>query len=121
MEVESKVGPLGTSAICWPFEPTPGDFEDGEFGRGNLTTMRKPSQHHIVHHKFHLTRLGLEPGQQQWDTSDYSLELWSGRIGHLVADLPCELILTLPHGKKAEVNTVINYTVRHAANIVTIN
>jgi hypothetical protein len=38
-EVESKLGPLGTSAIYWPIVPAPGDCEDGEFGgmngRGN--------------------------------------------------------------------------------------
>jgi hypothetical protein len=31
-EVESKMGPLGTSAIYWPIVPAPGDCEDGEFG-----------------------------------------------------------------------------------------
>jgi hypothetical protein len=31
--VESKLGPLGTSAIYWPIVPAPGDCEDGEFGR----------------------------------------------------------------------------------------
>jgi hypothetical protein len=30
--VESKLGPLGTSAIYWPIVPVPGDCEDGEFG-----------------------------------------------------------------------------------------
>jgi hypothetical protein len=37
--VQSKLGPLGTSAIYWPIVPAPGDCEDGEFGgmngRGN--------------------------------------------------------------------------------------
>jgi hypothetical protein len=37
--VESKLGPLGTSATYWPIVPAPGDYEDGEFGgmngRGN--------------------------------------------------------------------------------------
>jgi hypothetical protein len=41
--VESKLGPLGTSAIV----PAPGDCEDGEFGgmngRGNRSTQRKPA------------------------------------------------------------------------------
>jgi hypothetical protein len=45
--VESKQGPLGTSAIYWPIVPAPGDFEDGEFGgmngRGNRSTRRKPA------------------------------------------------------------------------------
>jgi hypothetical protein len=34
--MESKLGPLGTSATYWPIVPAPGDCEDGEFG-GILT------------------------------------------------------------------------------------
>jgi hypothetical protein len=30
--VESKLGPLGTSATKWPILPVPGDYDDGEFG-----------------------------------------------------------------------------------------
>jgi hypothetical protein len=46
--VESKLGPLGTSAIYWPIVPAPGNCEDGEFGgikigRGNRSTRRKPA------------------------------------------------------------------------------
>jgi hypothetical protein len=45
--VESKLGPLGTSATYWPIVPAPGDFEDGEFGgingRANRSTRRKPA------------------------------------------------------------------------------
>jgi hypothetical protein len=46
--VESKLGPLGTSATNWPIVPAPGDCEDGEFGgmkigRGNRSTRRKPA------------------------------------------------------------------------------
>jgi hypothetical protein len=45
--VESKLGPLGTSATYWPIVPAPGDYEDGEFrgmnGRGNRSTRRKPA------------------------------------------------------------------------------
>jgi hypothetical protein len=44
--VESKLGPLGTSATYWPIVPAPGDCEDGEIcgmnGRGNQSTRRKP-------------------------------------------------------------------------------
>jgi hypothetical protein len=43
--VESKLDPLGTSAIYWPIVPAPGDCEDGEFGgmngKGNRSTRRK--------------------------------------------------------------------------------
>jgi hypothetical protein len=45
--VESKLGPLGTSATHWPIVPAPGDCEDGEFGgmngRGNRSIRRKPA------------------------------------------------------------------------------
>jgi hypothetical protein len=46
--VESKLGPLGTSAIYWPIVPAPGDCEDGELcgmkiGKGNRDTRRKPA------------------------------------------------------------------------------
>jgi hypothetical protein len=44
--VESKLGPLGTSATEWPIVPAPGDCDDAEFGgmkigRGNRSTLRK--------------------------------------------------------------------------------
>jgi hypothetical protein len=44
--VESKLGPLGTSATECPIVPSPGDYDDGEFGgmkigRGNRSTGRK--------------------------------------------------------------------------------
>jgi hypothetical protein len=46
--VDSRLGPLGTSAIYWPIVPAPGDCDDGEFGgmkigRGNRSTWRKPA------------------------------------------------------------------------------
>jgi hypothetical protein len=46
--VESKLGPLGTSATEWPIVPVPGDYDDGEIrgikiGRGNRRTRRKPA------------------------------------------------------------------------------
>jgi hypothetical protein len=46
--VESKLGPLGTSATEWPLVPAPGDYDDGVFGgmkigRGNRSTPRKPA------------------------------------------------------------------------------
>jgi hypothetical protein len=45
--VESKLGPLGTSASNWPIVPAPGDCEDAEFGgmngSGNRSTRRKPA------------------------------------------------------------------------------
>jgi hypothetical protein len=46
--VESKLGPLCTSATEWPIVPTLDHYDDGEFGgmkigRGNRSTRRKPA------------------------------------------------------------------------------
>jgi hypothetical protein len=46
--VESKLGPLSTSATKWPIVPAPGDYDDAEFvgmkiGRGNRSIRRKPA------------------------------------------------------------------------------
>jgi hypothetical protein len=49
--VESKLGPLGTSATEWPIVPTPSDYDDDDdgkiggmkIGRGNRCTRRKPA------------------------------------------------------------------------------
>jgi hypothetical protein len=72
---ESKLGPLDTSATEWPSVSAPGDYNDGEIGgmkigRGNRSTRRKPAQRHFVHHKYHLTRPGREPGPPRWEASD---------------------------------------------------
>jgi hypothetical protein len=42
--VESKLGPLGTSAIYWPIVPAPGECEDGEFGGMNWQGKPKYSE-----------------------------------------------------------------------------
>jgi hypothetical protein len=47
--MESKLGPLSTSATEWPIVPAPGDYDDGEFGgmkfgRGTRSTRSKPAQ-----------------------------------------------------------------------------
>jgi hypothetical protein len=46
--VESKLGPLGTSATEWPIVPAPDDYDDRAFGgmkigKGNRSTRRKPA------------------------------------------------------------------------------
>jgi hypothetical protein len=43
-----QLGPHGTAATDWPIVPTPGIYDDGEFGgmkigRGNRSTRRKPN------------------------------------------------------------------------------
>jgi hypothetical protein len=52
--MESKLGPLGTSATEWPIALAPGDYDDGEFGgmkigRGNQSTRRKPAPAPLYH------------------------------------------------------------------------
>jgi hypothetical protein len=71
--VESKLGPLVTSATHWPIVPAPGDCEDGEFGgmNGRETEVlgeNLPLRHFV--HKFHLTRPGIERGPPRWEASD---------------------------------------------------
>jgi hypothetical protein len=61
-----------TSASNWPIVPAPGDCEDGEFGglkigRGTEVFGENLPQRHFVHHKSHLTRPGIEPGQPRWE------------------------------------------------------
>jgi hypothetical protein len=67
-----QLGPLGTLAINRPIVPTPGDYEDGEFGgmmigRGNRTTGRKPAP------------VLLCPSQIPHDLT--GRELWPPRLG----------------------------------------
>jgi hypothetical protein len=93
--VESKLGPLGTSATHCPIVPAPGDCEDGEFGgmngRGNRSTQRKPAP------------TPLCPPQSPLDqTRDWTRAAAVGRIGGLVDpradlnDLEKIQFLTLP-------------------------
>jgi hypothetical protein len=47
--VESKLGPLGTSATEWPIVPAPGDYDDGEFGGMKVGSRRggKPATNRL--------------------------------------------------------------------------
>jgi hypothetical protein len=79
--VESKLGPLRTSATEWPIVPAPGhcddddDDDDGEFGgikigKGNRSTWRKPTPAPLCSPQILLARPGLEPGPPRWETSE---------------------------------------------------
>jgi hypothetical protein len=73
--VESKLGPLATSATEWPIVPVPGDYDNGEFGgkkigRGTEVLGENRPQRHFVHHKSHFARPGFEPGPPRWEASD---------------------------------------------------
>jgi hypothetical protein len=40
-------------------------------GRGHRNTLGKNlAQRHFVHHKFHMTRPGFEPGPPLWEASE---------------------------------------------------
>jgi hypothetical protein len=76
--VESKLGPLGTSATEWPLIPAPGYYNDGEFVGMNIDRWTEVlgenlPQGHFIHHKSHLSRPGLEPGPPWSEASDNRL------------------------------------------------
>jgi hypothetical protein len=69
--VESKVGPLGTSAINWPIVRAPGDCEDGEIGgmkigRGNRSARRKPAPAPLSPPQIPLDQTRARTGLPRW-------------------------------------------------------
>jgi hypothetical protein len=80
--VESKLGPLGTSATEWPIVPALRDC-DGEFSgmkivRGNRSIRRKLAPVPLCPPQIPLVKPVLEPGPPRWEVSDQPLELWRG-------------------------------------------
>jgi hypothetical protein len=70
-----QLGPLGTSAINWPFVFSPGKYEDGEFGgmmigRGNRSTRRKPAAVPLCPPQIPRDLTRHEPGPPQWEAGD---------------------------------------------------
>jgi hypothetical protein len=68
-----QLSPLGTATTDRPIVPALGDYDDGEFGgmAGETEVLgENPPQVHLVHHKSHLTRPGIEPGPPRWKASD---------------------------------------------------
>jgi hypothetical protein len=74
--VESKLGPLGTSAtfnlgllylprVIVRLE----NLVEWMAGETEVLGENLP-QNHFVHHKSHLTRPGVEPGPPRWEASD---------------------------------------------------
>jgi hypothetical protein len=65
-----QLDPLGTTAIDRPIAPAPGDYDDGETGRGNRSTRRKPIPLPLcppqTPHALHVR----EPGPPRWQASD---------------------------------------------------
>jgi hypothetical protein len=74
--VESKLGPLGTSATEWPIVPAPGDYDDdGEIGgmkigRGNRSTRRKPAPAPLCPPLIPLDQTRARTGPPRWEASD---------------------------------------------------
>jgi hypothetical protein len=72
-----RLSPLGTAATTGLLYQ-PQMIDDGDcgeiggmkIGRGNRSTRRKPAPAPLFHHKSHMTRPGLEPGQPRWEASD---------------------------------------------------
>jgi hypothetical protein len=67
--VESKLGPLDTSATEWPIVPAPGDcgaIGGMKIGRGNRSTRRKPAPAPLCPPQIPLARPRLEPGPPRW-------------------------------------------------------
>jgi hypothetical protein len=78
-----QLGSLGISANNWPLVPTPGDYEDGEFGgmvigKGNRSTRRKSVPVQLWPPQIPHDLKGLETGPPRWKSSDLPLELWQG-------------------------------------------
>jgi hypothetical protein len=72
--VESKLGPLGTSATHWPIVPAPGDVRMENLvewmARETEVLGENLPRRQFVHHKSHLTRPGIEPGPPRWEAND---------------------------------------------------
>jgi hypothetical protein len=70
-----QLGPLGTAATNRPIVPTPGDYDDGEFGemmigRGNRSTRRKPDPVPLCLPEIPHALPGRESGPSRWEASE---------------------------------------------------
>jgi hypothetical protein len=72
-----QLGPLGTSITNWPILPSPGDYEDGEFGgmmvgkeNRSTRTRRKPAPVPFCPPQIPHFLTGREPGPTRWEASD---------------------------------------------------
>jgi hypothetical protein len=72
-----RLSPLGTSATNWPIVPTPDDDGDEcgavggmRIGKGTEVLGENLPQWHFVHHKSHMSSLGLETKPPRWEAVD---------------------------------------------------
>jgi hypothetical protein len=70
-----QLGPLGTADTNRTIVPTPGDYDDREFGgmtigKGNRSTRRKPAPMSLCPPKIPHNLAGCEPGPPLWEAND---------------------------------------------------
>jgi hypothetical protein len=70
-----QLGPLGTTATNRPIVPAPGGYDDGKIcgmmiGRGNRSTLRKPSPVPLYPPQTPHALPGREPGPPRWEAGD---------------------------------------------------
>jgi hypothetical protein len=70
-----QLGLLVMSATNWPIVPSPGDYEDGEFGGmmiggGNRSTRRKPTPVPLCSPQIPHDLTGRKHGPPQWEASN---------------------------------------------------
>jgi hypothetical protein len=92
--VESKLGPLGTSATEWPIVPASvimmmENFVEWRLARETEVLGENLYQRHFIHHKSYLTRLELEPGPPRWLVSSCWWENFSTLAGNKKAIKIC--------------------------------
>jgi hypothetical protein len=101
--VESKLGPLGTSATHWPIVPAPGDCENGEFGgmngRGNPDVTLSTTYPSCPDPRLIPGRRGGKPASNRFS---YGAAKWRGLVYDLLL-----LIGVCNYGDESEIYCVL--------------